>query len=168
MIKANGVVMPNWPRAINPQLPSNFLASSYPVLGDLDGDGSMECVIGSTNGFVHAFRANGSYVPGWPQATKAVAVNAPVIGDIDGDGLPEVVAGNDKILENGAWANHLFAWHANGTILPNWPIKYRSANQCHFLRLRSTGSGGPRSGRPCGHHCIERHDLWFLFSSERL
>ncbi|HSE18108.1 MAG TPA: Ig-like domain-containing protein [Pyrinomonadaceae bacterium] len=124
MIKANGVVMPNWPKAINPQLASNFLAWSYPTLGDLDGDGAMECVIGSANGFVYAFRADGSFVPGWPQATKAVAVNAPAIGDIDGDGLPEVIAGNDRIIENNASADYLFAWHADGTILPNWPVKY--------------------------------------------
>lgn len=124
MIKANGVVMPNWPRAINPQLASNFTSSSYPVLGDLDGDGTMECVIGSTNGFVYAFRANGSDVPGWPQATKAAVVNSPAIGDIDGDGVPEVVAGNDRIIENGSSANYLFAWHADGAILPNWPVKY--------------------------------------------
>lgn len=124
MIKANGVVMPNWPKAINPQLASNFTSSSYPVLGDLDGDGALECVIGSTNGFVYAFRANGSFVPGWPQATKVAVVNSPAIGDIDGDGLPEVVAGNDRIIENGASANYLFAWHANGAVLPNWPVKY--------------------------------------------
>lgn len=124
IIKANGVVMPNWPKAINPQLAPNFIARSYPALGDLDGDGTMECVIGSANGFVYAFRANGSNLPGWPQATKAAAVNSPVIGDIDGDGLPEVVAGNDRIIENGASANYLFAWHADGTILPNWPVKY--------------------------------------------
>ena len=87
MIKANGTVMPNWPRAINPSLPSNLVSESYPVLGDLDGDGDMECVIGSTNGLVYAFRSDGSYLPGWPQATKAAYVNTPAIGDIDGDGL---------------------------------------------------------------------------------
>jgi len=124
MIKANGVVMPNWPKAINPQLAPNFTSRSYPVLGDLDGDGTMECVIGSTNGLVYAFRANGSNVPGWPQATKPAVVNSPAIGDIDGDGLPEVVAGNDTIFENGAKTNYLFAWHADGTVLPNWPVKY--------------------------------------------
>ena len=124
MIKANGTVMPNWPRAINPSLPSNFTAYSHPVLGDLDGDGAMECVIGSNNGLVHAFRYDGSYLPGWPQATKPVQVNTPAIGDIDGDGLPEVVAGNDKFLENGSYTNYIFAWHANGTVLPNWPVKY--------------------------------------------
>jgi subtilisin family serine protease len=124
IIKANGVVMPNWPKAINPQLAPNFVSSSYPVLGDLDGDGAMECVIGSANGFVYAFRANGSNVPGWPQATKAVGVNSPAIGDIDGDGVPEVIAGNDRIIENNASADYLFAWHADGVILPNWPVKY--------------------------------------------
>ena len=123
MIKANGVVMPGWPRAINPQL-SNSTTWSYPVLGDLDGDGRMECVIGSGDGFVYAFRADGSYFPGWPQATQPVRVNTPVIGDIDGDGVPEVVAGNDKTLEFGEYKNYLYAWHADGTILPNWPVKY--------------------------------------------
>ena len=123
MLRANGTVMPNWPRAINPTLSSGFTSNSNPVLGDLDGDGAMECVIGSTNGLVYAFRANGSNLPGWPQATKPVRVNSPAIGDIDGDGLPEVIAGNDKFLENGANTNYLYAWHADGTLLPNWPVK---------------------------------------------
>jgi len=133
LIKANGVVMPNWPKAINPQLAPNFTTFSYPVLGDLDGDGTMEVVIGSMNGLVYAFRANGSNLPGWPQATKATIVNSPAIGDIDGDGLPEVIAGNDRIIENGADANYLFAWHADGTVLPNWPVKYdRQISQSSF------------------------------------
>jgi subtilisin family serine protease len=124
MIKANGTVMPGWPRSINPLLASNFVAFSNPVLGDLDGDGKLECVIGSNDGQVYALRYDGSNQPGWPRATKPVQVNSPVIGDIDGDGLPEVVAGNDKYLENGQWTNYLFAWHADGTPLPNWPVKY--------------------------------------------
>ena len=138
MIKANGVVMPGWPKSINPQLAPNFTAWSYPTLGDLDGDGAMECAIGSANGFVHVFRANGSNFPGWPQATKPVAVNAPAIGDIDGDGLPEVVAVNDKILENGVWSNYLYAWRANGAIMPNWPVKYD-----RFISFSAFGYGAP-------------------------
>jgi subtilisin family serine protease len=138
VIKANGVVMPNWPKAINPQLAPNFVNSSFPVLGDLDGDGAMEVVIGSANGFVYAFRANGSNVPGWPQATKATGVNSPAIGDIDGDGVPEVIAGNNRIIENNATANYLFAWHADGTILPNWPVKYD-----RLITHSSFGYGAP-------------------------
>ncbi|HEX7771291.1 MAG TPA: Ig-like domain-containing protein, partial [Pyrinomonadaceae bacterium] len=92
----------------------------------------------SANGFVYAFRSDGSNVPGWPQATKAAAVNAPAIGDIDGDGVPEVVAGNDKVLENGAWTNYLYAWHADGTIMPNWPVKYD-----RFISFTAFGYGAP-------------------------
>lgn len=138
MIKANGVVMPGWPKAINPQLPINITTWSYPALGDLDGDGAMECVIGGANGLVHAFRADGSYVPGWPQTTKPVAVNAPAIGDIDGDGIPEVIAGNDKFLENGVWTNYLYAWRADGAIMPNWPVKYD-----RFISFSAFGYGAP-------------------------
>lgn len=138
MLRATGGGMVGWPRAINPQLPSNISTNSYPSLGDLDGDGKMECVIGSANGFVYAFRGDGSNLPGWPQATKPVRVNSPVIGDIDGDGLPEVVAGNEKIVESGENTNYLYAWRADGTILPNWPVKYDRTISATFF-----GYGAP-------------------------
>jgi subtilisin family serine protease len=123
MLRSDGTIMAGWPRVINPSLPSNIISWSYPILGDLDGDGKMECVIGSTEGLVYAIKSDGSNLPGWPAATKLARVNGPVIGDIDGDGLPEVVAGNDKVTENGLSANYIFAWHADGTILPGWPVK---------------------------------------------
>ena len=157
IIKANGTIMPGWPRAINPSLASNFTAYSYPVLGDLDGDGAMECVNRFATGIVHAFRSDGSYLPGWPQATKPVKVNTPAIGDIDGDGLPEVSRATIKFSKMDRIANYLYAWHAERDVLPNWPVKYDRPITISSFGLRTAGTGRPRSRRSRGYHRLERH-----------
>ncbi|MFP5377431.1 MAG: FG-GAP-like repeat-containing protein, partial [Acidimicrobiia bacterium] len=74
---------------------------SSPAVGDIDGDGRMELVIGAglfyrnaDTSRVFAFHLDdGSAVPGWPQATNGPVFGSPVIGDVTGDGRPEVVVG---------------------------------------------------------------------------
>ena len=83
---------------------------SSPAVGDLDGDGSPEVVEGtaeaygsvpSTTARVHAWRADGQPVPGWPVSPGALAADSiplagegvpssPVLADVDGDGRDEV------------------------------------------------------------------------------
>jgi subtilisin family serine protease len=116
VFRANGAPVPGWPQPINTGASES--SYSYPALGDLDGDGAAEIVVGTLDGRVLTFRGNGSMLPGWPQFTGAGNVNSPVIGDIDGDGLPEVVVGTRGV---GPQRSSLFAWHANGTLLPGWP-----------------------------------------------
>src|SRR4051794_6559779 len=95
-----------WPRVMTTD------GASSPVLADLDGDNATELVFGTSDGIVHAYRRDGSELPGWPAhgdappvhpgqaAMRSGAVPMPkggaflgsvAIGDLDRDGSPEVV-----------------------------------------------------------------------------
>ncbi|MGH2923391.1 MAG: S8 family serine peptidase, partial [Solirubrobacterales bacterium] len=100
---------------------------SSPVLADLDGDNRNELIVGGSDGFVHAFRPDGSELPGWPvrgdrpplhtggrafasgevSADLGGAILASVaVDDLDRDGIPEVIAAD---LEG-----RVIGWRADG------------------------------------------------------
>jgi hypothetical protein len=88
---------------------------SSPAFADLDGDNDNELVFGTTDGFVHALRPDGSELPGWPVRTDVpgfvaahtgsdayggevssnlggAILGSVAIGDTNRDGLPEIYA----------------------------------------------------------------------------
>ena len=97
---------PGWPTTTG-----DWVASS-PALGDIDGDGYLEVVVGSTDGMVYAWHHDGSKVTGWPKRTGDDVWSSPALGDIDGDDDIEIVVGSGDIV---------YAWHHDGSNVTGWP-----------------------------------------------
>ena len=74
-------------------VPGGWFAWSSPAIGDVNGDGSNDVVVGGQNGKVYAWDANGTLLPGWPGTAIAAVASSPAIGDLDGDGRNEVAVG---------------------------------------------------------------------------
>ncbi|HET9730495.1 MAG TPA: VCBS repeat-containing protein [Acidimicrobiia bacterium] len=100
----------------------NDVIWSSPAIGDIDGDGRVEVVVGAGDYFhgtdghkIFAWHADdGSPLKGWPYTTGASTASAPALGDVTGDGVPEVIDGSRDgyvraIRGNGSllWAKHL-------------------------------------------------------------
>ena len=86
-----------------------------PLVADVDGNGDCEIVVPSQNGYIYAYRTDGSAVPGWPLAVPDLAT-IPAIADLDGDGYNEVVAASQT---------ELYVWHTEGESRYNQCDRFR-------------------------------------------
>lgn len=114
----NGAVRPGFPL-----LTPDPLWSSAAV-GDIDGDGDMEIVIGSNGVRVYAVHHDGTEVingdsnPTTTGVFKQLSAGpnfcTPALADIDNDGLPEIIfnSGNGRI----------YAWNHDGSDVPGFPV----------------------------------------------
>ncbi|HEU4725887.1 MAG TPA: C25 family cysteine peptidase, partial [Candidatus Eisenbacteria bacterium] len=95
--------------------------SSNVCLGDLDGDGHPELVVGAD--YLYAFHADGTEVRDGDANPATVGIfstllhniaSSPAIADVDLDGTPEIIAAS--------WNDSLVAvFRPDGTLLPGWP-----------------------------------------------
>jgi subtilisin family serine protease len=120
--------------------PSTDLSSRLaPVIGDLDGDGTLEIVVASNACKVFAVSRYGVAQPGWPwQPSLPVTYCGPIaLSELDGDNRLEVVVGGmaERDLGWGAPSYDAVLWAlgSNGQPLSGWPRYYGS----------NSAAGGP-------------------------
>jgi len=88
-----------------------------PAVADLDGDGALEVLIGAEDRRLHAFRANGMPVSGFPIEIGAEARSTPAIWDVDGDGASDIFLTG--------WDGKVYAWRYPGSFSSAgmaWPM----------------------------------------------
>jgi len=103
--------MPGWPKGMGAH--PNYAPSGC-VLADIDGDGDLEILAGSTDGSFHVWSYEGIELPGWPKAGLGVIQTEAAVGDMDGNGDPEILVPDRT--------GNLYAWNHDGTNVPGWPL----------------------------------------------
>jgi hypothetical protein len=115
LIQFNGTIKQGWP------IEAAYSRLSSPTVGDLNGDGDLEIVVGGwstapSGEKMYAFHHTGMPVTGFPVVlpnTPSGNINSScVIGNLDSDPLPEIVV---KVV------NNIYALNHDGTILAGFP-----------------------------------------------
>ncbi|MCC6457785.1 MAG: VCBS repeat-containing protein [Caldilineaceae bacterium] len=129
-------LMNGWPRyafnALGDDAPDGFI--STPSLGDIDGDGDMEIVIGGMDRRIHAFHHTGNYVTGWPLDRSYLldgmsgilreSRSTASLADLDGDGVLDIIIGsNNYKIPNCANPYLFYAVKGDSTPLPGFPFE---------------------------------------------
>jgi len=102
--------MPGWPKnmGVNP----NYAPSGV-SLADINGDGNLEIIAGSTDNNIYVWDYQGNFLPGWPVTLSAMIQAKVAIGDIDNNGDKEIIVA----ARNG----YVYAFDHDGTSFPGWP-----------------------------------------------
>lgn len=109
-----GNTLPGWDAV---QLGADAATEASPAVADLDGDGSLEILIGAEDRRLYAFHFDGTPVSGYPIEIGAEVRGTPAVWDLDRDGATDIVVVG--------WDGNLHAWRYPGIFDPNgmaWPM----------------------------------------------
>ena len=153
--RSTGALFNGWPQRVawNTQYSNNASWVSSIALADIDGNGDLEVLAGTTNNAsgnpnlgipvpnLYAWHSNGTLVTGnWPNWHTAAGIySALAAGDLTGGGSTAVIVGRDFL--------NLYAYRPDGSFVPGWPIEtYQNSNGGNYFadnRLTYGDVGAP-------------------------
>lgn len=106
-------------------LTQDDLPQKSPAVADLNGDGKLEIIASSMDGWIRAYDVQKSILWSFNYAQGSKLFSSePVIGDINGDGDLETIFGTYVPVSGGDWNGPVGVWalHANGTLVDGFPL----------------------------------------------
>lgn len=126
----NGTAISQWTQDLSYE-------SRAPILGDVDGDGAQDLIIGCgadirfadgaySKGKVYIFNREGALLSGWPKEIGRYVSTSGTLADIDNDGSVELVIGTGD--ESYGVGGSIFVWDLPGRFAADkmeWPMFLR-------------------------------------------
>ncbi len=132
-ISYDGSYAPGWPVFYS----TKTYTESSPIVGDVNGDGSVDVLLGDEARFINAWSNVGVPLDGFPLVTKDAVRGTPAICDLNKDGKVDIVAvGYDKTVYT--WAlNAVY----NPALMP-WPeYKHDAQHSGRYGAVVATDAG---------------------------
>jgi hypothetical protein len=121
ILKNNGTVMPNWPKA------TSQWVYGPPAVGYIDNDNILDIAVGDQvlsgvpSDYLYAWNVNGDMLAGFPVGPLNAINNQIILADIDNDTMQELI-----FDDNGLALYH--AYNHDGSIVSGWPLSLTGDN----------------------------------------